>query len=100
VSGSATFGLSEHFVGQAALIKITVSYRFIEDERVGDHASLDITTPAGFTLLEDGSFQGVLHRDTEVHFVFVSAPYDPAWSGRLIANGEMVASVSSEAVPS
>jgi hypothetical protein len=89
LSGSAVFGLSEHFQGDAAAVTISIAYRFIEDERVGEHVALRITSPDEFSRVTDGVFAGVLERGQESRFEFVSAPYDPVWSGRLIANGEL-----------
>lgn len=89
LSGSAVFALSEHFDGDVAPVTISIAYRFIEDERVGDHAQLRITSPVGFVLVADGRFAGALKRGQEARFEFRSPPYDPLWSGRLIANAEL-----------
>lgn len=97
LAGTARYSLSEHFEGEAARVEVTLSYRFIEDERVGDHARLDITAPPGFLAKgDDGVFQGELKRDQEASFEFVSEPYDPNWSGRLIVDGEVMKDVSAE----
>ncbi|MBA4156184.1 MAG: hypothetical protein H0X65_01755 [Gemmatimonadetes bacterium] len=89
ISGSAAYGLSEHFEGAVAPVTISIAYRFIEDERVGDHAPLRITSPDGFVLVAEGVFAGVLERGQEARFEFSSLPYDPVWSDRLIVNGEL-----------
>lgn len=95
LAGSASYSLSEHFGGDRASVKLTIVYRFIEDERVGEHSDLTIEPARGFTEIEPGAFTGVLERGQEARFEFVSAPYDPTWSGRLIVNGE-VAGVPAE----
>jgi hypothetical protein len=89
LAGSATYALSEHFQGDRAHVTLTIAYRFVEDDRVGDHAPLAISAPEGFVSKTDGSYEGVLERFKEARFEFVSAPYDPDWSGRLIVNGEL-----------
>lgn len=88
VEGSATFSLSENFEGETALAKLTITYRFLEDERVGEHAALTIRGPDGFAEEEPGVLHGRLARDREARFEFVSEPYDTNWSGRLIVNGD------------
>jgi hypothetical protein len=87
--GSASYSLSDHFKGESAIVNLTIAYRFIEDERVGDYATLEIEAPSGFTEVSGGVFTGVLNRGQEARFGFASAPYDPTWSGRLIVNGDV-----------
>lgn len=94
LAGSATFGFSDHFEGDRATVKLTIAYRFIEDERVGEYARLNITSPDGFAEIEPGTFSGELERGEEAEFEFVSEPYDPTWSGRLIADGSIASSAS------
>jgi hypothetical protein len=95
--GSATYGLTEHFEGEVAQVTLTIAYRFIEDERVGEHAELSVTPPSGFVEAKPGVFTGVLEREDEARFEFVSVPYDATWSGRLIVNGEVDRAVIGEA---
>ncbi len=80
LAGSAVYGLSEHVEGNVAPVTISIAYRFIEDERVGDHARLRITPPAGFVAVTDGVFAGALQRGQEARFEFVSAPSGLVWS--------------------
>jgi len=97
LAGSATYGLTAHFDGDRAPVTLTIAYRFIEDDRVGEHAELRINAPSGFTEATPGVFTGFIDRDDAARFDFVSVPYDPTWSGRLIVNGEIDRAVSEEA---
>lgn len=96
--GSASFALTEHFKGDSATVTLTIAYRFVEDERVGDYVGLTIRAQEGFSLIAEGVFTGVIERGHEARFEFGSAPYDPAWSGRLIVNGEVQGAPSDGAV--
>lgn len=96
LAGSAMYSLSEHFEGEAAKVVLDIAYRFIEDERVGEHAELKISPPPGFNEVEKGVYRGVMKRNMEARFEFVSEPYDPNWSGRLIVNGEVEGTLTGE----
>lgn len=98
LAGSATYALSEHFDGDRTPVTLNIAYRFIEDDRVGEYAQLNISAPDGFTEREPGVFFGFLERDEEARFEFVSAPYHPTWSGRLIVNGQVIAGPSGGAM--
>ena len=90
VKGSVAYSLSEHFRGDESDVIVTIQYRFIEDDRLGDHAELRIVPPAGFSPIEGkGRFSGRLRRGEEAWFQFESAPYDANWTGRLIVNGDV-----------
>lgn len=92
VTGSAKYALSEHFQGEEADIEVSIRYRYIEDDRVGDHVPLDIREPDGFRALEgdEVKYLGSITRGEEVKFDFVSEPYVSSWSGRLYANAEVI----------
>jgi hypothetical protein len=97
VAGSVSYSLSERFKGEEARVVVTITYRFIEDDRLGDHARLSITAPPGFLSIDgEGRFRGVLRRDEEARFTFVSDPYDPNWSGRLTVNGEILSATAEQ----
>jgi hypothetical protein len=95
--GSATYALTDHYEGESAQVLLAISYRFVEDDRVGDHAALRVTAPEGFTPTLDGAFEGKLKRERPARFDFVSEPYDLDWSGRLIVNGEVVVAAATGA---
>lgn len=90
ISGSASFALTDLYAGDSASVRLSVSYRFLEDDRVGEHAALVFEAPEGLTSVGDGIYEGVLHKGHEVRLGFQSKPYDPSWSGKLIVNGEVV----------
>jgi hypothetical protein len=92
VVGSAKYALSEHFAGDEARVEVSIRYRYIDDERVGDHVLLRVAPPNGFEVsTEDpAKFVGALIRGEEAKFDFESEPYAPTWSGRLYANGDVV----------
>lgn len=98
VAGSATYALSDHFDGDAARVSLHIAYRFIEDERVGEYADLNVMAPAGFEETETGVFEGILEHEGEVRFEFSSEPYEPNWSGRLIVNGEIKSVLSRDGI--
>ena len=92
VSGSVVFNLSEHHAGDEASVEVALSFRFVEDDRVGEAAAMVIQPPAGssFVQVRDGVFVGQLKRDENAKFWFETEPYDPDWSGRLVATGSIV----------
>lgn len=92
MAGSANFGLTEHHEGDSVLADLKIVFRYIEDERVGEHAQLTVTPPEGFTEVETGVYRGRLERGADVVFGFVSEPYDPSWSGRLFVSGDPILS--------
>ena len=97
VSGTVVFSLSEHHVGDDAMVEVSLSYRFIEDDRVGEPAALLIRPPDGsFVSVRDGVFRGKMERDQHVKFAFETEPYDADWSGRLVANASIAAGEGQE----
>lgn len=90
VVGSASFGLTDHAETSQALVRISISYRFLEDDRVGETAVLHVTAPTGFELEDVGVWVGRLERGTDAAFSFRSESYDPLWTGRLIADGVVI----------
>ncbi len=65
MAGSATYGLSSHHHGDKADVALTMIYRFVEDDRVGERAVLSISAPEGFVHMGEGLFMGTLRRDQE-----------------------------------
>jgi len=92
LAGTARYSFSEHFEGEASDVVISLQYRFLEEDRVGQFIQLRVRPPSGF-MEEEGkpsSFVGHLRRGEEALFEFESEPYAPEWSGRLFANGELL----------
>jgi len=89
IRGRVAYSLSEHFSGDRANVTVQITYRFVEDDRVGDHVPLSIKPPDGFISDGTGRYAGLLVRGTEARFTFESEPYDPSWSGRLVVHGEL-----------
>jgi hypothetical protein len=87
IEGAATFALSDHFQGDSANVELSIVYRFVEDDRVGQPAELHFSGPEGMELGSDGVFRGELAREDEVRIEFQSEPYDSNWTGRLLVNG-------------
>jgi hypothetical protein len=94
LTGAATFAFSDHYQGAGAMVELSVAYRFLEDDRVGEPAALSFDVPDDFSEVSDGSFRGFLDLEREVRIGFESEPYDPNWSGRLLVNGDLVRSRS------
>jgi len=88
--GRATIGLSEHFDGDSTPIDLSIVYRFLEDDRVGQPAELAFKTPARLFAVpgESGRFEGELERGFDQTVKFVSEPYSAEWSGRLIVSAD------------
>jgi hypothetical protein len=84
------FALTAHVEGNTASADVRLSYRFVEDGRIGDECPLTVTAPPTFTATSSNGWRGVLTREP-VAFQVRSAPYSGEWSGRLIADGELAA---------
>ena len=73
---------------EEALVRLR--YKFVEDGRSGSECALTIVPPKGFEEVEGlpGAFKGKLHKQS-VTFEVVSDAYDPDWTGRLVAAGDL-----------
>ena len=89
VVGKAEFAFSEHFDESEALIKVSVRYMFVEDDRAGEMAEIKIVPHPGFEEV-DGKFQGTLRHHERAVFKFKTVSYRSDWSGRLFAEAEIV----------
>ncbi|MEX0826150.1 MAG: hypothetical protein WD184_05310 [Acidimicrobiia bacterium] len=89
MEGTATFSLSDHYDGESADVEVSISYKFIEDGRVGASADLTLSAPDGAVAVGPGVYRARLDRESTIAIGFCSEPYDPRWSGRLFANAEI-----------
>ncbi len=89
VTGRAEFALSEHFEGSEAQIEVTIRYIFLEDDRSGDPAKVDVHPPPDFEET-GGKYRGLLRRNERAIFRFVTRPYQTDWSGRLYTEADIV----------
>ncbi len=89
VVGKAEFGLSEHFEGEAAWIEVSIRYSFVEDDRAGKRAELEVVPPVDFVEI-NGKYRGIIRSRDQVLFKFKTQPYRADWSGRLITGAEIV----------
>lgn len=89
VVGKAEIAFSEHFEGIEALVKVYIRYMFVEDDRTGEKAELEVVPPPGFDG-GDGKFHGTLRRSERVKFAFKTQPYRADWSGRLITEADIL----------
>jgi len=71
-----------------AVARVRVSYRFMEDERAGEHCPLTFAGPLGDTD-EDGWMQVIVGREN-LEFGFTSDRYESDWTGRLAVSAEIV----------
>ena len=101
MSGNADLALTEHFAPDTAEAQVTVTYRFVEDGRVGEFCQLFIDAPAGFSPVSDapGSYRGTLTHAERVEFRFVSEPYSIDWTGRLFVSAEVIKPSNPEVAP-
>lgn len=95
VVGRAEFAFSEHYEGIEDVVKISIRYLFVEDDHARDRAGVKVTPPAGFTE-EDGIFKGTLRRNQRALFEFETQPYHAEWSGRLIAEADLMGGAERE----
>ena len=89
VVGKAEIAFSDHFEDNEALIEVYIRYKFLEDDRAGEEAELEVVTPPGFDG-GDGKFYGILRRRERAIFKFKTQPYRADWSGRLITAAEIM----------
>ncbi len=89
VVGRAEFAFSEHYEGLEDIVKISIRYVFVEDDRAGDRAEIMVNPPEGFTG-KNTVFKGTLRRNQRVSFEFETQPYQADWSGRLIAEADLM----------
>jgi hypothetical protein len=92
LSGTAKYSLSEYFTGDEADVEVSIHYRHLDDDRVGDYIPLRIKAPKGFhpSELDEAKYLGRLGRGQDFSFDFESDPYLATWSGRLFANGDVI----------
>lgn len=89
VVGKAKIAFSDHFERTKAQIEVYIRYMFVEDDRAGEKAELEVVPPLGF----DGSagkFRGTLRRNHWAVFEFNTQPYRADWSGKLIAEANIL----------
>lgn len=92
VRGHVTFDLTEHAEEDAAEVRLHVGYRFVEDDRVGDPATVEfnIEGAPGFVASSPGTFTGKVERGSPIRIDFVSEAYQADWTGRLNADGYVI----------
>ena len=91
VVGSAAVSLSEHFEGTRAKARVKLRYRLLDDDTARDLVALLVEIPHGFASVDgdDSTFEGMISREAVV-FKFASEPYSADWTGRLVADVELV----------
>lgn len=94
LTGTAIVEFSEHHLPgeEGDEIEVSVRYKFMEDDRPGDRAELDIDPPPGFTLVSGrtDTFRGRLAEGSAARFDYLSEEYDPGWTGKLFVDAELV----------
>ncbi|MCZ7531741.1 MAG: hypothetical protein M5U31_16260 [Acidimicrobiia bacterium] len=95
--GRVAFSLASRYEGTVPTeAEVRIRYVFLEDDRAGEECSITVTGPAEFAATDDGAetYCGPLDHEP-AEFDFLSAPYDPDWSGRLVARAELISHVES-----
>ena len=97
LTGTAAVEFSEHHAVESEEgdeIEVRVRYRFMEDDRPGNSAALDIEPPPGFTSVTGrlDTFRGRLAAGSAARFNYLSEEYDPDWTGKLYVDADLVAS--------
>lgn len=92
VKGHVIFRLSEHVASESSMVRLFISYRFMEDQRLGDHASMefDLADAPGFTQTAQGAFEGSLIQGSPIQITFTTEAYEPDWTGRLIVDAKLL----------
>lgn len=95
LSGTARIEFSEHHSAEAVEgdeIEVSIRYRFMEEDRVGGYAEIEIEPPRGFTSVpgRTDTYRGRLKNGVAAEFRYLSEDYDPSWSGRLSVNAELI----------
>jgi hypothetical protein len=67
----------------------------LEDDRAGEDCDLAIDWPVGFERLDERTAQGEL-TTAAVQVNVRSAPYAADWTGRLVAEGDVIEQASSD----
>ena len=90
LSAQVTYRLADHIGSETEEALVRLRYKFVEDGRSGSECALTIVPPKGFEKVEGlpGAFKGKLHKQS-VTFEVVSDSYDPDWTGRLVAAGDL-----------
>lgn len=89
VVGEAKIAFSEHYEETEAFVEVYIRYMFLEDDRSGDKAELEVVPPPGFDGV-DGKFRGILRRNHWAVFEFRTQPYRADWSGRLTTEANIL----------
>jgi len=91
VRGHVAFTLTEHAGLPEATVDLFIAYRFMEDDRIGDPASVeyDLSRAEGFRQVSAGTFRGRMMLQVPVRIDFVTEFYVPDWTGRLVIDGEI-----------
>ena len=89
VCGTVKVRLADAFdKADQAVARVRVSYRFLEDERAGEHCPLAFSGPLGDPD-DDGWMELVVTRKF-IEFSFESSFYESDWSGRLAVSAEVI----------
>jgi len=88
MEGTVEIAFSDHFEQNEAMIEVYIRYIFLEDDRAGERAEMEVVPPPGFDG-GDGKLNGTLRRRERAIFTFKTQPYRADWSGRLITAAEI-----------
>ncbi len=90
LSGTAEISFSEHFEGEQATVEVSISYKYLEEDRAGTAAEIVVAPPPGFTEPADsGRYAGILRRGDVAIFNFITDSYSTDWTGQLHVNAEI-----------
>lgn len=94
LKGLMKVALSEHHRGPEATLRVAVRYKLIEDDIARASLPVEVDPPPDFREDPDrpGAYVGVLAKDRQAEFGFITAPYRSDWSGRLYAEADIVES--------
>ena len=95
LTGVATVGLSEHGASSERVhdeVEVSLQYRFIEDDRLGDRVELDVQPPVGFESVEGrkDAFRGRIPENSTAQFHYLSEEYSGDWTAKLIVDADFV----------
>ena len=90
--GKVSFGLSDQFEGEEAIVSVQLRYAFDAEDLVREDSQLNVLAPAGFGEVDSAAytFEGALTKGARAVFRIESEPYRNDWSGVFTVSADVV----------
>lgn len=78
-------------------VEVSIRYRFVEDNALGEYVELEVESPHGFNRHPDraDTFRGRLKPGIVAEFQYLSDEYDSSWTGKLSVDAELISAEDS-----